>query len=187
MTIGERQVVSVFGSNQPQPGQPDYQAAFDFGQRLAGAGLVVATGGYVGTMAAVSQGAAEVGGHVIGVTCDEIESWRPISPNRWIAEEIRYATLWERLTHLVTHNDAIVVLPGGVGTLAEAALAWNQLVIQAMPPRPFILLGDLWRNTLAAFARPDYVAPAYQDLLQLAATPQEAVEQVRAGLAGKAP
>lgn len=174
-------IISVFGSNQPQPGEPDFETAVELGGRLVAAGFAVATGGYAGTMLAVSQGAAAAGGHVIGVTCDEIEAWRPLAPNRWIGHEIRYPTLWGRLTHLVTQNDGIVALPGGVGTLAEVALAWNQLVIQAMPPRPFILLGELWRETIATFERPAYVAPAYRALLQLAASPQEAVDRLRDG------
>ena len=55
------------------------------------------TGGYIGTMEAVSRGAAEAGGHVIGVTCEEIEAWRPVRVNAWVKEEIRRKTLMERL------------------------------------------------------------------------------------------
>ena len=112
-------VISVFGSSRPEPGDPDYQLAHDLGRQLAEAGFAVATGGYIGTMTAVSQGAAAVGGHAIGVTCDEIEAWRTVGPNEWITQEVRYRTLWERVYHLVTQNDGIIALPGGVGTLAE--------------------------------------------------------------------
>lgn len=38
---------------------------------LAERGHIVLNGGYIGTMEAVSRGAAEAGGHVIGVTCEE--------------------------------------------------------------------------------------------------------------------
>lgn len=168
-------IISVFGSNQPQPGQPDYQLAYDLGRQLAQAGFAVSTGGYVGTMTAVSQGAAEAGGHVIGVTCDEIELWRPVRPNRWIAQEIRYPTLWERLIHLVTQNDGIIALPGGVGTLAEFALAWNQLQVKAIPLRPIIVLGEHWRRVLDLLVTPAYVPRADRALIRFADTPQEAV------------
>jgi len=50
-----------------------------------------------GTMEAVSRGAAEAGGHVIGVTCEDIEKWRPIGANAWVKEEWRKKTLTERL------------------------------------------------------------------------------------------
>ena len=65
------------------------------------AGFTVLTGGYIGTMEAASRGAAEAGGYVIGITCDQIEEWRPVSPNKWIHEERRFATLWERVNALI--------------------------------------------------------------------------------------
>lgn len=178
--MNKKSVISVFGSNQPQPDQPEYQVVYDLGKRLAQAGYAVATGGYMGTMAAVSQGAAEAGGHVIGVTCSEIESWRPIRPNRWITREIQYATLLERLLHLVEKNDGVIVLPGGIGTLAEVTLTWSQMQVGVMPTRPFILLGDIWQRTMNAFIDPRYVAKSYQDLMQFAGTPAQAIELLEA-------
>jgi predicted Rossmann-fold nucleotide-binding protein len=127
-------------------------------------------------MAAVSQGAAEAGGHVIGVTCSEIESWRPVKANRWVTSVIQYPTLLERLLHLVEKNDGAIVLPGGIGTLAELALTWSQMQVGVMPPRPFILLGGIWQRTMEAFVDPRYVAQAYQNLLQFSDTPAQAVE-----------
>jgi len=171
-------VISVYGSSQPQPGQPAYRLAYNLGRELAQAGFAVATGGYIGAMTAVSQGAADVGGHVIGVTCDEIQAWRPVRPNRWITQEIRYPTLEERVAHLVTQNDGVIALPGGVGTLAEVALTWSQLQVNVMPPRPFILLGEQWRRTLDAFIDPAYVLERHRALLQFAGSPAEALEQL---------
>jgi uncharacterized protein (TIGR00730 family) len=171
--------ISVFGSSAPQPGQPDYEAALELGRLLAQAGFAVASGGYIGIMEAVSQGAAEVGGQVIGVTCDEIERWRAVGPNRWISQEIHYPTLLERLVHLVTHNDGMVALGGGVGTLTEVALAWNRLQVQVMRPRPLVLLGDIWHRTMATFADSPYVPEAHRALFQLASTPEEAVALLR--------
>jgi len=167
--------ISVFGSNQPQPGQPDFEQACELGKRLAQAGFAVATGGYMGTMEAVSQGAAQAGGQVIGVTCDEIERWRPLGPNRWVTQEIRYPTLLERMTHLVTQNDGVIALPGGIGTLAEVAQTWSFLQTGVLSPRPFILLGAIWKRTLAAFIDPAYVRPAHQALYRFADSPQLAV------------
>jgi uncharacterized protein (TIGR00730 family) len=172
-------VISVFGSSRPQPGDPDYQLAYELGRQLAQAGFAVATGGYIGTMTAVSQGAAGAGGPAIGVTCDEIEAWRTVGPNAWITQEIRYCTLWERLIHLVTQNAGIVALPGGVGTLAEVALAWSQLQIGAMPPRPLILFDGFWRPAVDAIIDSAYVSQSDRQLLHFAATPGEAVAYLR--------
>lgn len=66
-------IISVFGSHSPQAGSEPYRQAQELGRRLTRAGFVVATGGYEGTMAAVSQGASEAGGHIIGVTSARVE------------------------------------------------------------------------------------------------------------------
>ncbi len=69
--------VSVFGSSQPKEGSMAYAEAQELGKLLAQRGHIVLTGGYMGTMEAVSRGAAEAGGHVIGVTCEDIERLAP--------------------------------------------------------------------------------------------------------------
>ncbi|MBC8506792.1 MAG: LOG family protein, partial [Chloroflexi bacterium] len=107
--------ITVFGGSKPKPGEPAYDDAYYLGQLLGAQGYSVLTGGYIGTMEAVSRGAAEAGGHVIGVTCDEIESWRPVSPNRWVLEEMRFPTLKERMYALIEECDAAMTLPDGIG------------------------------------------------------------------------
>lgn len=174
-TDSKRPVISVFGSASPKPGSPSYEEARLLGRLLAEGGFSVATGGYSGTMSAVSQGAAEAGGHVIGVTCDQIERFRPLGPNQWVMEEFRYPTLRERLVHLVEQNQGMVVLPGGIGTLSEMTLAWSFLQVGEISPRPLVLLGDLWQATVTAFIRPEYVTEPNAQLLHIASTPQEAV------------
>ena len=143
--------ITVFGGSLPQPGSPPYLEAYRLGSLLAGAGYAVQTGGYIGTMEAVSRGASEAGGHVIGVTCDEIEDWRPVAPNQWVAEEKRCQTLRKRLYVLIDDCDGAIALPGGIGTLAEVALTWAQLQIQPEDQKPLILIGSGWQETLAAF------------------------------------
>jgi len=140
--------ITVFGSSKPQPRQPAYQDALRLGRLIAEGGHTVLTGGYMGTMEAVSRGAAEAGGHVIGVTCEEIERWRRNGPNQWVKEEWRCQTLIERIQRLIYGCDAAIVLPGGAGTLAETTLYWNLLVIQAIPPRPLVLVGREWQTIL---------------------------------------
>jgi uncharacterized protein (TIGR00725 family) len=96
--------VAVFGGSAPQPGQPAYLEAQYLGEMLAKAGHEVVTGGYLGVMEAVSRGAAEAGGNVIGVTCKEIENWRPIDPNRWVTELDEEKTLFDRLDVLIRES-----------------------------------------------------------------------------------
>jgi uncharacterized protein (TIGR00730 family) len=143
--------ISVFGGSTPRPGEDAYQDALHLGRLLGAAGHVVLTGGYIGTMEAVSRGAADRGGHVIGVTCDEIESWRPVAPNQWIREERRFETLRERLFSLIESCDAALALPGGLGTLTEIALMWTLMQTNALPAKPLILIGPGWRSTFDRF------------------------------------
>ncbi|MBK7896567.1 MAG: LOG family protein [Anaerolineaceae bacterium] len=173
-----RRTISVFGSSAPQPGSAAFAEARLVGQLLAQAGFAVATGGYSGTMTAVSQGAAEAGGHVIGVTCDQIEQFRPFGPNRWVQEEIRYATLRERLLHLVTKSDGMIVLPGGIGTLSEMTLAWSFLQVGEVAAQPLVLLGDLWRQTVEAFYSAEYVREKDMALLFFADEAETAVNHI---------
>jgi uncharacterized protein (TIGR00725 family) len=162
--------VTVFGGAGPKPGEPAYLEALALGRSLAQAGHSVLTGGYIGTMEAVSRGAAEAGGHVIGVTCDEIENWRAVKPNAWVQEEWRYPSLRQRLFSLMDNCDAALALPGGAGTLAEISITWNHLIIAALPPRPLILIGAQWQ---AAFDQifaslGAYITPRDRGLLTFA-------------------
>ncbi|HEY5268954.1 MAG TPA: LOG family protein [Anaerolineales bacterium] len=169
--------ITVFGGSQPQPGSPAYEEACELGKLLAKHGHTVLTGGYIGTMEAVSRGANEAGGHVIGVTCADIEAWRPVKPNAWVQEERRFATLQERLNELVLACDAAIALPGGPGTLTEIALTWNLMIVNSMPPKPLILTGAGWRSVMESFYNSFEVSiPQNQrDLLQFAPDIREAV------------
>ena len=140
--------ITVFGGSQVNPGEPVYQQALQLGYLIGKAGYTVLTGGYIGTMEAVSRGVSESGGHVIGVTCDDIEAWRQVKPNRWVAEELRFQTLNQRIYALVEYCDAALALPGGVGTLAEITLTWNLLLTSAIKPRPLITIGSGWKAVI---------------------------------------
>lgn len=145
--------ITIFGSAKPHSGEPAYDEAVLFGRLCAQAGHTVLTGGYIGTMEAVSRGAAEAGGHVIGVTCKEIEDWRGTRANPWVKEEWLTPTLNERIRRLAMDCDAAVALPGGPGTLAELATFWNLLIIHTIPSRPLILVGAGWRAVIETYFR----------------------------------
>ena len=104
------------------------------------------------------------------MTCEEIEAWRSVRPNQWVQEEIRRQTLKERLFALIEECDAAIALPGGAGTLAEIALMWNQMQIQAIPVKPLALVGSGWRLTFETLLSQQemYFAPVYRELLGFA-------------------
>lgn len=171
-------IISVFGSSSPQPGSTAYEQARTVGRLLAEAGYAVATGGYGGTMMAVSQGAAEANGHVIGIASSRIETYRGAGLNPYVHEMIKYESLTDRLLHLVRHNQGMIALPGGIGTISEVTLAWSFLQVDEIEPRPFALIGDLWRHTLDIFYRPEYIAEKDMHLLFLTDSPETAVAHV---------
>ena len=173
--------ITVFGGSQPKEGDTAYTEAQTLGRLLAERGHAVLTGGYIGTMEAVSRGAAEAGGHVIGVTCADIEKWRKVGANRWVKEERRKQTLFERLQALIEGCDAAIALPGGPGTLTEISLTWNLMIIESLPPRPLILVGDGWQSVFdQVFAKlGTYTAPAHQELLRFAPDIETAVNMLK--------
>lgn len=173
--------VTVFGGSKPEPGSDAYAEAYHLGSLLGTAGYTVLTGGYIGTMEAVSRGANEKGGHVIGVTCDEIETWRPVGPNPWVMEEMRFPTLRQRLYALIDHCDAALALPGGIGTLAEIAAAWAQTQTQPPPPKLLILIGRGWQETIDTFLEQlgEYVSSGDQKLVRFAGDGRQAVQLLK--------
>ncbi|NMB87983.1 MAG: hypothetical protein GYA17_06465, partial [Chloroflexi bacterium] len=73
----------------------------------------------------------------------------------------------ERLIGLIDRCDAAIALPGGAGTLAEIAMLWNRLIVEAIPARPLVLVGDSWKQVMGVFfeAMDTYILE--QDRLQL--------------------
>ena len=172
--------ISVFGGSQPKPGSSAYEEARQLGELLAKRGHTVMTGGYIGTMEAVSRGAAEAGGHVIGVTCNEIERWRDVSANQWVKEEWRKQTLMQRLQVLIRECDAAIALPGGPGTLTEISLTWNLMIVKSMHRRPLVLVGDGWQSVFDQFLNSlgTYIPNAQRELISFAKDGQTAVDMI---------
>jgi uncharacterized protein (TIGR00730 family) len=172
--------ISVFGGAQPKEGEAAYTEALELGRMLAERGHTVLTGGYIGTMEAVSRGANEAGGHVIGVTCEDIEEWRKVKANSWVKEEIRRKTLVERLHTLIHESDAAFALPGGAGTLAEIALMWNLMIVESLHRRPLILIGRGWQSTFDQFFTEfsSYMTIPQREILKFAEDVHTAVKQL---------
>jgi uncharacterized protein (TIGR00730 family) len=172
--------ISVFGGSQPKEGETAYAEAQELGRLLAGHGHTALTGGYMGTMEAVSRGACEAGGRVIGVTCEDIETWRPIKANAWVMEEIKKKTLIERLHSLIHESDAALALPGGAGTLTEITLMWNLMIVESLHRRPLILIGDGWQSVFDQFFKGfhTYMPVQQREILSFAKDVQTAVKML---------
>ncbi len=156
--------VAVFGSSATRPNTPDWDDAEVAGQRLASAGLTVVTGGYGGSMEAASRGAASRGGHVIGVTMPSRFMDRS-GANPYVVEERPAETLNGRIGLLTGLANAVIALPGSIGTAAELLIAWNLNHISRSDGSrrlPTVAVGPTWAAlwellTVEAGARPEDV------------------------------
>ena len=160
-------IITVFGSARTPAGTDAYETARRLGELLARAGFRVATGGYGGTMEAVSRGARDAGGNVIGVTAEVFRS----AANAWVEEETRVNTWQERLFKLVELGEGYIVLPGGTGTLVELAVVWEWLNKGFLRVKPFVILGDFWLPVVNAIP----ASELHSNPILRAASPDEAV------------
>jgi hypothetical protein len=108
--------------------------------------------------------------------CDEIEAWRPVHANIYISEEVRLPSLKERLYYLIEAGEAYIALPGGVGTLAEIAMTWNQMQTEVIPARPFILVGTGWHLIFQSILerQAEHIKPMHAKQLHFAADAESA-------------
>lgn len=138
--------MAVFGSSATEPGSTNWADAESAGRRLAGAGVDVVTGGYGGTMEAVSRGAAGGGSRVVGVTAAALFPSRS-GANRHVTVEIETENLAQRIGALLDTANGILVLPGSIGTAAELVVAWNLNHIARLAGgtrKPTTAVGEAW-------------------------------------------
>jgi uncharacterized protein (TIGR00730 family) len=180
MSAADNQALEVAVLGSARLGEQDsrWGLAQRLGELLAEEGYVVVTGGYGGLMAAVSRGAHARGGRVIGLP---MRHWTGVEPNLWNAE-LRWSTGYGARIDHVLRCSAAIALPGGVGTLSELAMVWAASQTEE-PSMPLILLGDCWPPLLRAIRRQLVVGDADIGLLRCVAGPQEALRELRAGLA----
>ena len=137
-----RRRITAFGSSRIAAEEPVFADVQLLSSKLAEAGWDGMTGGHQGMMAAFSQGIRQGGGHVRGVTLERF----PTPPDNTLSEEIRAKDFFDRMQVMIEQADAYLVLPGGLGTLAELAMSWDLLAINVLEPRPLILYGSMWKT-----------------------------------------
>tara|TARA_Y100000768_G_scaffold54018_1_gene35628 strand:+ start:318 stop:899 length:582 start_codon:yes stop_codon:yes gene_type:complete len=110
------------------------QKAKDLGSEIAKRNLtMVYGGGSKGLMGAVADAALEGGASVTGVITEKLHDIEVGHSHLTALEVVK--TMHERKSRMAKLSDAIISLPGGVGTWEEffEALAWNQLGIYSKP------------------------------------------------------
>jgi uncharacterized protein (TIGR00730 family) len=146
---------------------------------------IVCTGGGGGIMEAANRGASEAAGKTIGFNIGLPHEQRP---NRYISRELCFEfhyffmrKLW--FAHLAR---ALVVFPGGFGTLDELAEILTLSQTGKLERRiPIILYGsDYWNEIIdfEALVRHGMIDPDDLDLFGFADDPESALRLLQAGL-----
>jgi hypothetical protein len=137
---------------------------------------VVITGGGPGIMEAANRGAFDVGAKSIGLN---VTLPAEQVPNPYITPELcfqfHYFAL--RKMHFLLRAKALVIFPGGFGTLDELFDALTLRQTERMQEIPIILFGrDYWGRVVdfQFLADEGVVADEHLDLISFAETPQEA-------------
>ena len=152
--------ITVFGSSRCVEGDQEYSFAESVGNMLGKLGHNVATGGYQGTMEAVSKGALNQGVTVSGVTVPSLfsensEKGFERRPNIYVNNEIKAESLSNRIHFLLQDSKAIIVLPGKIGTLTELFVAWNSNYLFNINENkdliPIFLKKDYWKKIVDEF------------------------------------
>jgi uncharacterized protein (TIGR00730 family) len=152
--------------------------ARELGRLLAQEGWrCVNGGGAVGLMGAVTDGTLDAGGEVTGVIP------KFMVDNGWCYDRLQdvivTADMHQRKQMMSNMADAVIALPGGVGTLEELleTLTWRQLGLVGVP---VIILNTLgYYDSLLAMLHhainEGFMKPSHGQLWQVAATPADAV------------
>jgi uncharacterized protein (TIGR00730 family) len=151
--------VSIFGSARAAPGVYPYDEAKRLAAELTRMGCDIITGGGPGLMQAANEGVMSLGpdatGRSIGVRVD-LPFEQEVNP--FVGQMYEHKTFFSRLHHFMIASDALVVVPGGIGTLLELAMVWQLLQVRKLHQTPLILVGNMWRD-LADWARGAMLRP----------------------------
>jgi uncharacterized protein (TIGR00730 family) len=141
---------------------------------------VVITGGGPGIMEAANRGAFDVGCKSIGLN---IKLPAEQQPNPFITPELcfqfKYFAL--RKFHFILRAAAVVLFPGGFGTLDEMFETLTLRQTHRMQPVPIILFGrEYWSKVIdfQFLADSGVIADHHLDLFTYAETPADAWQQI---------
>lgn len=160
-----------------------YDEAREFGrlvtslnQRDDKCDFVICTGGGPGIMEAANRGAFEIGGKSVGLN---IELPHEQEPNPYITPELcfQFHYFAMRKFHFVLRAAALVVFPGGFGTLDELFENLTLRQTGRMQEIPIILYGsEYWRRIIdfPALADEGVIADEHLKLVNYADSPAEA-------------
>jgi uncharacterized protein (TIGR00730 family) len=145
--------VTVFGSARTQTEESVYKMARLLGQKLVKAGYMVITGGGGGIMQAVNEGAGPEHSFAVNIRLPFEQKPNPVVEGN--PRLITYKYFFNRKVAFLKEASAIVLFPGGFGTLDEAMETLTLLQTGKHDPIPLILVdepgGTYWLKWLQFF------------------------------------
>ena len=166
-----------------------YEQAREFGQLVSQFGLTqppkerlyICTGGGPGIMEAANRGAQEAGAPSVGLN---ITLPHEQSGNRYITPELSFKFHYFALRkmHFLMRAQALVVFPGGFGTMDELFEVLTLVQTRKVRRVPVVLVGrDFWTRLLHMDAMLEDATISQEDLelFKIVDTPQEAWEVIR--------
>jgi uncharacterized protein (TIGR00730 family) len=178
--------VTVFGSARIPPDAPLYRLARELGKKLAQAGFMVITGGGPGIMQATNEGAGS--DHSFGVNIRLPFEQKPNPVLVGNPRHITYKYFFNRKVAFLKEADAVVLFPGGFGTMDEAMESITLLQTGKRYPLPLIFIdtpgGTYWEH-LRSFLEDElsqrgYIARDDFRLIERVTGPEEAVKKIQA-------
>lgn len=174
--------VTIFGSARTLPTDRWYQHAEHTAELLARAGYAVITGGGPGIMEAANKGAKNADGVSVGLN---IEMPNEQKPNPYITTSLTFRYFFARKMMFVRYAWALVIFPGGFGTLDE--FFESVTLVQTMRHElfPVILVGrEYWEDLTVWMGKhlvtSGYVSPEDMRIFKPVDTPEEVLEFIDA-------
>ncbi len=139
--------VAIFGSARIKKDDPAWSEIYKLAHMIASENIDIVTGGGPGIMDAACEGHMDGRkndeSHSIGLNID-IPSEQKCNMHLDIKKEFHRFS--KRLDTFMVLSNAVVVAPGGVGTLLELAYSWQLVQVKHICNIPIILLGEMWNE-----------------------------------------
>ncbi len=179
-----RRKVTVFGSARTPVEHPIYALARELGATLARSDLMVITGAGGGVMAAAHEGAGV--DHSLGFNITLPFEQHANATVDGTDKLLSFHFFFTRKLFFVKEADALVLCPGGFGTLDEALEVLTLIQTGKSPLVPVVLLdapgGSFWQDALNFITRQleenRYILPSDLKLVRLVHSADQAVEEI---------
>lgn len=176
--------VTVFGSARSEPGHPDYKRAVELGRRMAASGWMVVTGAGSGIMGAAHQGAGRKMSFGVNIRLPFEQRANPVI--RGDRKLLTFRYFFTRKLFLLKESSAVVLFPGGFGTLDETFEVLTLLQTGKQTPIPVVMVENPetgYFRSLTEFIEneligDELITPDDTSLFSVARTVEEACEDV---------